>query len=180
MSQHHRFLQKNLRSDIAAKNNAPCGQYTTVVKFVVGRDGVINNVAAETKLGFGMEDEVIRVIEKSGKWTPAIQNGRTVNAYRRQPVTFVVADEDINITTKVPYTLFTATDNQLTIEVRKVKPEDLQLTISKGSIKQTAEGRYVVRVNEPGRVLIELYNTKKNKSIGAVSFEVKPAAGNVK
>lgn len=175
-----KYLTKHLNGDIGTKNGAPCGRYNTVVKFVVGKDGVLNNIQAETNLGYGMEEEVIRVVEKSGKWTPAYQNGRTVNAYRRQPVTFQVVDEDINITTKVPYTLFTGTDNQLNVEVRKVKPEDLQLTISKGSIKQTAEGKFVVRVNEPGRVVIELYNSKKNKKIGAASFEVIPAPGKVK
>jgi hypothetical protein len=175
-----KFLERNLHSDIAEKNNAPCGQYTTVIKFIVGKNGILNSIAAETKLGYGMEEEVIRVIEKSGKWKPAVQNGRIVNAYRRQPVTFMVIDDDITINTKVPYTLFTGTDNQLTVDVKKVKPEDLQLSISKGTIKQTADGRYIVRVNEPGRVVIELYNTKKNKSIGAASFEVKQASGNVR
>ncbi len=37
-----------------------------------------------------MEDEAIRVIKRGPKWTPAIQNGRNVNAYRKQPITFVV------------------------------------------------------------------------------------------
>jgi protein TonB len=32
----------------------------------------------------------MRVIKKTKNWTPAIQNGRNVNAYRRQPITFSV------------------------------------------------------------------------------------------
>jgi len=37
-----------------------------------------------------MEEEVVRVLNKSPKWTPAIQFGRRVKAYRKQPVSFFV------------------------------------------------------------------------------------------
>jgi protein TonB len=39
-----------------------------------------------------MCQEAVRVIKKTKNWTPAIQNGRNVNAYRRQPITFVVEE----------------------------------------------------------------------------------------
>ena len=40
-----------------------------------------------------MEEEVMRIIKKGPKWIPAMQNGRPVNAYRRQPVTFMVEEK---------------------------------------------------------------------------------------
>ena len=39
-----------------------------------------------------MEEEAVKVIKKGPKWTPALQNGRNVNAYRRQPITFQVQE----------------------------------------------------------------------------------------
>jgi periplasmic protein TonB len=30
----------------------------------------------------------VRVIKKSGKWTPAIQNGNPVRSYKKQPIIF--------------------------------------------------------------------------------------------
>ncbi len=173
-----KFLTKTLNGDVPANNGAPAGMYPAVVKFIVGRDGTISDLAAETHFGYGMEEEVSRTIKKSGRWTPAYQNGKPVNAYRRQPVTFLVTSDGFEITTKVPYALFAGTDNEISVTVEKVKPEDLQVTISKGTIKQTAEGKYIVKVTAPGRVIIELYNTKKDKKIGAASFEVKPATPN--
>jgi hypothetical protein len=167
-----KFLTRNLHTDVPGKNGAPAGSYTTIVKFVVSKDGTLTNINTETKVGYGMEEEVVRVIEKSGKWIPALQSGRNVNAYRRQPITFLVTDENFDITTQTPYTLFIGVDNEISIDAHKVKPEDLQVTISKGKIKQTAEGKFVVQVTTPGRVTIELYNTKKDKVIGAASFEV--------
>ena len=63
-----------------------------IVKFIVSKDGSISDVQAESKHGYGMEEEAVKVIRKGPKWTPALQNGRNVNAYRRQPITFVVSE----------------------------------------------------------------------------------------
>jgi periplasmic protein TonB len=40
-----------------------------------------------------MEQEAVKVIKKGPAWVPAVQNGRSVNAYRKQPVTFQVTSE---------------------------------------------------------------------------------------
>ena len=87
------YLQKNLKVNIPIKRKAPAGVYTVVVKFVVSREGIISDVVSETNHGYGMEQEVIRVIKAGPKWTPATQNRRFVNAYRRQPITFVISDK---------------------------------------------------------------------------------------
>jgi protein TonB len=52
--------------------------------------GSITGITAETYYGYGMEEEAIRVIKKGPKWIPAVQYGRKVKAYRRQPLTFAV------------------------------------------------------------------------------------------
>jgi len=39
-----------------------------------------------------MEKEVIRLMKTPPKWKAAIQNGRVVRAYHKQPVTFVVTE----------------------------------------------------------------------------------------
>jgi len=35
----------------------------------------------------------VRVIKKGPQWKPAIQNGRNVKAYRRQPITFQIEEQ---------------------------------------------------------------------------------------
>ena len=87
-----RFLEKNLNPSTPIDNGAPEGTYQVIVRFIVSKDGSISDVQAETKHGFGMEDEAVKVIKRGPKWTPALQNGRNVNAYRRQPITFVVSE----------------------------------------------------------------------------------------
>ncbi len=87
-----RYLQKNLKSETAEKNGARAGTYQVIVRFIVNKNGTISDVRAETKWGFGMEQEVVRVIKNSPKWIPAIEMNEKINAYRRQPLTFVVEE----------------------------------------------------------------------------------------
>jgi protein TonB len=88
-----RYLEKNLQNFNPADNGAPAGNYTVYVQFIVDKEGNISDVRALTNHGYGMEDEAIKVIKKGPKWTPAIQNGRNVKAYRKQPITFQVQEE---------------------------------------------------------------------------------------
>ena len=88
-----KYLERNLNPSAPVDNGAPEGTYTVYVQFVVSKDGSISDVRPLTKHGFGMEEEAVRVIKKGPKWTPAIQNGRQVNAYRKQPITFQVQSE---------------------------------------------------------------------------------------
>jgi hypothetical protein len=88
------FLVQNLDAGIAAKKRAPVGAYTVIIQFIVNKDGTISDFAPLTNHGYGMEDEVIKVLKKSPNWKPAKQNGKTVRAYRKQPVTFQVSEEE--------------------------------------------------------------------------------------
>ena len=41
-----------------------------------------------------MEEEVAKLIKNGPEWVPAMQNGRKVNAYRKQSVTFIVKEKN--------------------------------------------------------------------------------------
>ena len=85
-----RYLERNLDASIPEKQKAPAGNYTVVIQFVVNLDGTVSDVRALTNHGYGMETEAIRAIKKGPKWLPAIQNGRQVKAYHKQPITYIV------------------------------------------------------------------------------------------
>ncbi|HMU45758.1 MAG TPA: TonB family protein [Chitinophagaceae bacterium] len=88
-----KFLLRNLDPEVPTRNGAPPGRHTVIVQFVVDTDGNLSNIKALSKVGYGMEEEAIRVLKKATKWEPAIQNGYKVKAYRQQPITFEVLDE---------------------------------------------------------------------------------------
>ncbi len=89
-----KYLKNNLNGNTPSDNSAPVGSYTVIVRFVVAKDGTISDVVAETSHGYGMEQEALKVIKKGPKWKPAEQNGNIVKAYRRQPITFLVMDQE--------------------------------------------------------------------------------------
>ena len=88
-----KFLERNLNGNVPVDNGAGPGVYKVVLQFVVSKDGRISDIKPLTAHGFGMETEAIRVIKKAPNWTPAIQNGKQVNAYRTQPIIFQVNGE---------------------------------------------------------------------------------------
>jgi protein TonB len=80
-----RFLTKNFRVPDEVSG-------TVIVQFIVDKEGGVSDVKAIS----GPEElraEAVRVIKKSGKWTPAIQNGRKVNSYKRQPIVVQMQNE---------------------------------------------------------------------------------------
>ena len=80
-----RYLNKSLRYPQDAIDNEVQG--TVVVQFIVDKEGVVSDVEAISGAS-ELRDEAVRVIKKSGKWTPAVQNGRQVKSYKKQPITF--------------------------------------------------------------------------------------------
>lgn len=89
-----KFLLRNLNPQTPIDNDAPAGNYTVLIQFVVDVDGTVSDIKPLTTLGYGLEQEAIRVLKKAAKWKPAIQNGRQVKAYRRQAITFQVTTEE--------------------------------------------------------------------------------------
>ncbi|MBS1932884.1 MAG: energy transducer TonB [Bacteroidetes bacterium] len=87
-----RYLNKTLHYPDEAINNEIQG--TVIVKFIVDKEGNVSDVEAISgPTDGGLRDEAIRVIKKSGKWTPAVQNGRQVKSYKQQPIQFKLGDQ---------------------------------------------------------------------------------------
>jgi hypothetical protein len=168
------YLQRKLDPQVPIYNKAPLGLYTIVARFVVDHSGNLTDIQTENNPGYGMEKEVIRIIKGSGRWHPAMQNGKPVNAYRRQPISFLVEDDDFSIYSKDKYSIIAGMDNELSVVIKKVKNEDIRLTISQGTITPSGDGKFIARVNEAGgRVIVTAYSIRKNKELGKESFEVK-------
>lgn len=87
------FVARTLNADVPVKKKAPLGDYMVLVEFVVSKDGKIEDIRPLTSFGYGMEQEVERMLKKSPRWTPALQFGRPVRAYRLQPITFSVTQD---------------------------------------------------------------------------------------
>lgn len=167
-----RFLEKNLNANVPADNGAPCGMYTVFVQFVVDKLGNVSDIKALTSNGYGMEEEVVKVIKRSGAWTPASQNGRPVKAYRKQPVTFILTGDDFDVETQIPYKLVINKDNRVVVNVPKVPAENIEVSLPEGVLLRNEDGSYTIHPVKKGRLVITIRNTKKQKELGKVSFEI--------
>lgn len=87
-----RYLEKNLNANIPAKKGAPRGDYPVVLEFDVNKDGEISNITAQSKNGFGTEEEAIRIIRLGPKWVPAKKDGLSIASKVRQTITFRVSE----------------------------------------------------------------------------------------
>ncbi len=90
MSAWQRYLNKNLRYPTEAQDNEIQGN--VVVQFIVDKEGNVSEVEAISGPK-ELREEAVRVIKKSGKWTPAVQNGRQVKSYKKQPIVFRLETE---------------------------------------------------------------------------------------
>lgn len=90
LEQWRRLLMKNLIFEPTKADKLTKGSYTVLVLFIVKIDGTLSSFTAETFAGTRMATETIRVLQAGPKWQPAIQNGKAVNSYKRQPVTFII------------------------------------------------------------------------------------------
>lgn len=80
------FIGNNLKYPKKAYENEIEG--TIQAKFTIEADGSISNIELMNKLGYGLDEEVIRVIKRMPKWSPAKLDGNFVKSYFTMPISF--------------------------------------------------------------------------------------------
>ena len=83
-----KYLGNNLIYPERAKDAAAQG--TVLISFVVDKEGKISNPTIKRGIGFGCEEEAIRVIQKMPTWSPGKMNGQTVNVEYVLPIRFTL------------------------------------------------------------------------------------------
>jgi len=79
----YEFVSKNYRApeeDVKGK---------VYVQFVVEKDGTLTDIKVMRDLGYGTGAEAIRVLKKSPRWKPGVQNGRPVRVLYSLPISIV-------------------------------------------------------------------------------------------
>ena len=88
MSALGQYLQKTLRYPAAAQRANVSGR--VFMSFVVNTDGSIQDVSVLKGLGFGTDEEAIRVVKGMPKWRPGKQSGRPVRVKFQLPINFTL------------------------------------------------------------------------------------------
>jgi periplasmic protein TonB len=80
------FLSKNMQYPASATRSGTQGR--VIVQFVVERDGSIAQAKVLKGIGFGCDEEALRVINKMPKWTAGSNNGQKVRVFYTLPILF--------------------------------------------------------------------------------------------
>lgn len=83
-----KFIQRNLRYPDAAQENQVQGK--VYISFVVEKDGSITDVTVMRGIGYGCDEEALRVIKKSPRWKPGMQNNKPVRVKYNIPIGYVM------------------------------------------------------------------------------------------
>jgi TonB family protein len=92
----YKWLGSNIRyPSIAAENNI---QGTVYVSFNVEKDGTLDDIKIDgRKLGYGLEEEAIRVMKSSKRWNPGRQNDKLVRVKYNIPIKFAMPTQNASL-----------------------------------------------------------------------------------
>lgn len=84
----YKYLGKNLNYPKYAREiNEEAKVY---VQFIVNKDGSISDVESLKKVGYGFDEEAIRVVKSMPKWKPGKQGGKKVRVIYVLPINFTL------------------------------------------------------------------------------------------
>jgi protein TonB len=86
------YLKKNIRYPSKALENGIKG--TLKISFVVNVDGTISDIKVIHSLGYGLDEEAIRVFKKMPAWKPGKQNSNATPVRLIYPVAFDIQQEE--------------------------------------------------------------------------------------
>lgn len=96
------YLNKNLMLDDASLDTIPPGTFTVLVQFLIDTKGKVGDVKILKDPGYGLGQRTANTVSRyECNWKPAEQNGRFINSYRVQPITFRIEEEKTECANKL-------------------------------------------------------------------------------
>jgi protein TonB len=84
-----KFLSDNLKWP----KDAPDVQGKVFISFIIEKDGSLTHFKVERSLWPSIDAEALRVLKKSPKWKPGVQDGKSVRVSYTLPVSFAISYE---------------------------------------------------------------------------------------
>jgi len=92
MDKFYKYLAASVRyPEEAIRNNI---QGKVFLSFIVEKDGQLKDIKVERKLGGGTDEEAVRLLQNSPKWTPGYQNESPVRVKYNIPISFTMTGPD--------------------------------------------------------------------------------------
>lgn len=123
-----KWLSNNIQYPKSAKIKGVQGR--VIVKFVVKKDGTIDDAKVVRSVDPLLDKEALRVVKAMPQWTPGKHSGKTVAAYRTLPISFTLQEQSAMADNKTAAQ--TDAESQITkpkkdSEIVKEKPLELEV-----------------------------------------------------
>ncbi len=118
-----KFLGTHLRYPDAARAHNTQGR--VIVSFVVEKDGSLNYVSAARDIGDGCDEEAMRVVKLSPRWSPGMVDGKPVRVAYSMPIGFTIDNQSPK------------TKKNVDVEKNEVFPEAVEMKWDKGPFDGT-------------------------------------------
>lgn len=86
----YQYLRNNININNVLKKGAMPSVYTAVIAFVVHTDSTISDFKIVKEPGYGMGNEALRIVQKSGKWVPGRKKNIPVKFAQLQTIVFKI------------------------------------------------------------------------------------------
>ncbi len=156
----YEYVSKNFKLTDEAKKQGVNGRL--IMNFVVNADGSLSNIRVLRGLGYGTDEEGIRLLKESPNWIPGVQNGRPVRVQYTLPIMlnskgsdkgdFIIKGEGLD------KAYITLDGKHITVEeMKKIDPktvESISVIKEKDKYSQynapsTAEGIIIIKTKKP-------------------------------
>ncbi len=86
----YNFLAKNIKYPADSREKGIQGK--VIIQFIVEQDGTLSALKVVRGVATDIDQEALRVLQTSPKWTPGVQNGRAVRVQYNVPISFTMTD----------------------------------------------------------------------------------------
>jgi TonB family protein len=110
------YVANNLRYPARAQRASVSGK--VLVQFVVTKTGSIQDAGIIKSIGFGCDEEAIRIVSQMPKWKPGKQNGKPVAVMYNLPIQFSLSKPQDNVDHKAAYLMHMDSIYRMTLTIR--------------------------------------------------------------
>ena len=182
------FIGQNLRYPVEAQQNNISGK--VFVKFIIRKDGYISDLKVLKGVGYGCDEETVRVLSQMPRWKAGRQNGREVNVWFTMPVSFVIDEKnretDVLNSTGIewkglndPIPIFIVDGKELKQnDINDLKSDEIEsMSVLKGIDATNSYGEKA----KNGVILITTKNPKDNNDVKKIQLRSGiPVSGNAR
>ncbi|MBE7172121.1 MAG: energy transducer TonB [Williamsia sp.] len=86
-----KYLQENLSYPLQAQKANIQGM--VILQFIIDQKGKVQDPEIDRSVEYSLDEEALRIIQKSPAWLPASKDGKVLKSWKLQPVIFMLIEK---------------------------------------------------------------------------------------